>query len=101
VVDGVYILMTKQDESATGVRYRAAIDVAGEAYLSGSGKPRHHLVKKHAVFEFHFATEEIVFVPELSDAEFLENVRYRMPCLMKMRKCQREGQFPETVEWAS
>lgn len=97
----MYILMVKQEESPTGVRYRAETDVAGEGYLSRSGRQRHHLIKKYAVFEFHFATQEIVFVPELSDAVFLDDVRLRMPCLMKMRHCLREGRFPEKVEWAS
>jgi hypothetical protein len=97
----MYIRMIKQDESPARVRYRAEIDVAGEPYLSASGRQRHHTATRHAVFHFHFDTREIVFVPELSDAVFLENVRYQMPCLMKMRHCLREGHFPERVEWAS
>jgi hypothetical protein len=97
----MYIAMVKQDESPAGVRYRAEMDVAGEPYLSRNGKQRHRTATRRAVFEFRFDTQEIVFIPELSDAVFLENVRHQMPCLMKMRHCQREGHFPEKVEWAS
>jgi hypothetical protein len=54
-----------------------------------------------AVFGFEFATEEIAFLAERSDAAFLDDQAHRMRCLMTTRKCLRAGRFPEKVEWAS
>lgn len=97
----VYIEMFKEEETEHGVRYRAEMDIAGESYFSKSGKQRYHLAKKVGVFEFQFEAQALVFLPKRSDKEFLQSGAYQLRCFIKMLECQRAGQFPEKVIWAS